>query len=143
MFVRIAVLVVLLTANTAVAEEFAPFLARFRASVARQDKTAVAGMAQFPLRSYEIASLVAKAKKSKEPLVAEVSRSAFIKYFRGLFTIEARRHVATGTATRREEFPGEVRSLMIHKTKAGYSWLDFAQDEAGTWRLVGTDNVSN
>lgn len=142
MLTRLCCFACLLLSVPAFAEDFAPFYARFRVAVAKQDKAAVAGVAQFPVRSYEIAARVARANKSKEPLTPEVDRPQFLKFYSAIFTTEARKYIATLTPTKREEFETDVRSVMIHKTKSGYSWINFAQDTAGAWHMVGTDNVS-
>lgn len=142
MLLRLSCVAAIFFSSVAVAEEFEPFYARFRVAVAKQDKRAVAASAQFPFRSYELAAKVAKASGSKEPLDPEVSHPDFLKFYGHLFTKEARRHIAKLSPTKRSEFDTDVRSVMIHKYKSGYSWIDFAQDEAGVWRVVGTDNVS-
>lgn len=129
------------------AASFAAFRAALVRAVKTKDVNAVVKHCTFPLRSYEMGAVIAKAEASKEPVGPEVTEAAFRKHFARLFPAAVVKNLQTAKALRHtvdDDDAGTWYSVGHSAGKTWSAWFVFAGGAApgGVWTLRGTDNVS-
>jgi hypothetical protein len=130
------------------AEPFERFRQTFAKAVVRRDIDAVVRMCVFPLRSYEMSSVIHTAERRTDPVGPEVTEAEFRKHFKKLFTPAIVHRLKTSRALRHEVDdgePGEAWYSVGHSGgKTWSAWFVFGGGSVagGKWQLVATDNVS-
>lgn len=130
------------------AEPFERFRQTFAKAVVRRDVDAVVRMCAFPLRSYEMGSVIRQAEGQTDPADPEVTEAEFRKHFKRLFTPAVVHRLTTSRALRHEVDngePGEAWYSVGHSGgKTWSAWFVFGGGSVpgGKWKLVATDNVS-
>lgn len=129
------------------AATFTSFRISFLRALAKKDVNAVVKLCTFPLHSYEMGSVIAKAEHSKEPVGPEITEAAFRKHFSKLFPAEVVKNLRGARALRHtvDDDPHATWYSVGHSSgKTWSAWFIFAggADPRGQWSLRGTDNVS-
>lgn len=131
---------------------FAPFLTSLRTAVAKGDRAKFADLCLFPMRSYELAGAIAKAtQKPLKPgedrpqLDPEIDRPTLLRHYALFLDATAKRNLLKLKPIKHDgqESGQHWYSVGMKAGKTWSAWFVFAANEAGTWKLVGTDNVSN
>ncbi|MFZ4578825.1 MAG: hypothetical protein ACOYOB_10565 [Myxococcota bacterium] len=132
------------------ADGFRAFQLAFVGAVLDGDVDRVVKLTAFPLMSYEMAGVIAKAEKREGPLEPEVTEAQFRKYFKRLFNKQVRKHLATGRPLRHDASDGDDDPSLVWYSighshgKTWAAWFVFSGGNVrgGEWKLVRTDNVS-
>lgn len=129
------------------AATFASFRTAFTRAVAKKDVNAVVKLCSFPLHSYEMGSVIAKAERKKDALSPEITEAAFRKHFSKLFPAEVMANLRGARPLRHtvDDDPHATWYSVGHSSgKTWSAWFIFAggADPRGQWSLRGTDNVS-
>jgi hypothetical protein len=118
---------------------FTEFLAGFKTAVKEKDKNKVAEMTTFPLQSFDFASYA-----GLKGGASEIDKDTFLKNYKKIFTSSRVKTLLSKEPVKSELYGEEepTYTLVYISEKTYACWLVFTKDEAGTWKLVFTDNIS-
>lgn len=121
-------------------EDFDALLVKFQAAVAAKDREATADLAELPFLTWDLYGRLPKRLQREVdgtgPLA--LGRASFVEYWPYLFDRQARRAIARARPVAVDDGMG----VGIWHGDTWSVWLQFYPNDAGDWRLCGTNNVS-